>query len=242
MMPYKLRWLWMGIIFVAIMYFAYLYDVHDLSQQYLALSIGVKETQQNIENLRTPEIKNISDDAQEQRQEVLLSEVVLMLHAQGLQLLSVNFPQEHVLRLLMQGNYQQFATFVVGLNRNATTLLLTDFSLKMLTRHQLLISIDLLQLKYELPAASDSYLINADPFCELSAPAKINPDVSFEQMQMIGVMQQAGSMRAFIALPTKRVIAVQVGTVFGKEHGRVSAIKRDRVLVEVQGRRIEIRR
>lgn len=73
-----------------------------------------------------------------------------------------------------------------------------------------------------------------------SSPLNLST-VALDKIKLVGFVQNAEITLGIVMLPNKRIYEIQVGTLLGKEKGRIAKIAEDFLEVDVSGKKIIIR-
>lgn len=151
------------------------------------------------------------------------------------------------IHLAAVGDFPHVLRFIDQLAHMQAVLVL-DFSYRMKDHRRWEFVGDILLLdKASFAAANIDLPVLANnmfnPFCIPEQRSKVFPlpiaeklkTTALADMKMVGYLQQGAQWVAFIALPGLQLLDVHVGDRLGKEAGLVSAIKTDRVEIEVSG-------
>ena len=156
---------------------------------------------------------------------------------------------EMQIRMRVEGEFSALLHFAMALMTQQQPIFIRHFSFQTSESQTLLLSLDLLMMKNNVamfqPHHSPINLsLSHNPFC--NTPTVPEQDTAtlaltpLSQLTMHGFLQLGQRKQALLALPTGVVVAVEVGSVVGKEKAVVKEIHRDSLVVEMGAARRKI--
>lgn len=172
--------------------------------------------------------------------------VLALINLYGLNVQSVNWAaakdakqiNNKIIKIIMQGSFQQFAALVFMLNTTSNALFVGNFYLKAENNVKLfMLEIDAPEHVFRdltlLPVSKVLY--SNDVLCTQHSFANNLNDVNQTKsmllytFKMVGFLQQGKQAQALLQLPTHEVIPVSIGFVLGQEQGKVMAIRENQI-------------
>jgi hypothetical protein len=244
-MHYKYRWLYAAFIVLLISGVGFYWVIYPEHRQVTAQSTHIQQL--NLELMTPTDIPEVSKPQQsskmvEHKELSALAHLTQYSQLAGLTIHTMqrlSDPNQLLFHLIAEGRFAQVATFVsaIELSRSFTVL---NFSCKLTRQDKIKFdgSIAVHELAAVTPTVKAAALsFGSNPFCmservtTLQADSELPLSKSITQMKMIGSLQQGAHVLALIMLPNQKVFTVVVGSVIGVEHGFVSAIHKNQVVV-----------
>ncbi|MBV9575787.1 MAG: pilus assembly protein PilP [Gammaproteobacteria bacterium] len=173
--------------------------------------------------------------------------LLTLIHLHGLSVQSVIWLSAHdalpadakIIKVIMQGGFQQFVALMMALNTSQAFLFVRDFSLK-LEKETELFTIEIIAPKhltheFTFPMTSPLPYLN-DVLC--LQPAFVSNELDdMKQAQsmrlatfkMVGFLERSHEKEALVLLPTQNVVPVKIGFVLGQEKATVIDIRADQI-------------
>jgi hypothetical protein len=262
-MQYKYRW-WlllamMGLFSIGI----YCYVILPSMSRLVELKATEKKLREELIQLRRlaklPAVLAQAGPALPPRGQVdlvsdLLAEVqVSGLIVQSARVLSQETDDEVKLKLELQGGFKQISTLIFLLGKLAYPMGVLDFSYDVPASGLPHFSANIVILKHRLSRqeslATEVLPEMSDPFCVAGVlPSRAAEEHAIKwqafpvaMIKMVGSFEQGQHKQALLWQPNNDVLAVEVGSLVGRERARVRAIEEDSLdLVLPDGRRVRL--
>lgn len=232
MMQYKYRWLYALAVICCVIFWVYSCDLQMLFEQRGKLIKQEKHLLNRLQlfkSVSSPSTFVVSNKTLSSTE--LLAELIMLAHLNNVLLITAKYIKLKTVELVLQGSFSQLAIFVEKINYSDSMLVLA-FSCRQLPINKMEMTMQVTMLPYSIPSLhlkkNNLLAMKNEGECLLS------------QMKMTGRLSQGKHQIALIALPTRRVIAVNLGSRIGKEQGVVQAIYHDRIIVEHNKKRVMI--
>lgn len=193
-----------------------------------------------------------------------LYDLIARMHVSGLSVETINIVPAQLqrqtngsmARLVVHGDFLQLMSLLFDTSKGDFSTRLQDFDIKVTEQDKLRVTMNVLPSAYHFQY-DDTSLLNThtdgqemrNSFClpkKIDSAARANDlgelsKVPLELIRMVGYMQQGERNEALVLLPDNNVIAVELRSVIGKEHGVVAAIQHNHILVKLpDGKKWEI--
>lgn len=264
-MQYSLRWWYAAGIILLLSLTGFIWDwypglkhLHDLRAQ---------ETQATAERLSLQEKalrKKVRIAGQNRRLASELNRIhVLMklVHDSGVVLQQVKLLDDPLgkysrlrIHLSILGTFSVLNAFLAALHGLQILVVIENFTWQYNGADELQLALDILSPAAISNDSGGKFLAFAvsgvrDPFCAAqqtpipgSSQLHASLSVPLAQIRMTGFMKHGARIMAIVAMPENKVIVIEPGVILGKEHGKVSTITRDHVVVRLpQGRQFIVK-
>lgn len=257
---YQYRWLYAvalsaaiiltGMYFTVIPAISQIIEFSSIENKLLEQLTVIKRAAEKIPG--TSYAMSINNFQQQHDQMELLADLLNLVHLHGLMVQTANFlparkfyQQEVVIiKLVIQGDFQQFYAFVSTLVKQNNMNIILDFSYKPSMNNQLLFTMEIgvsnMTRQHSLSnlAFHNPHLSN--PFCSLLNNSEMAYDrlidwqnIPLGQLKMLGFFQQGQRIQALLGLPNNTIFAIKPGMIIGKEHALVAAIYPNQLLLRL---------
>ncbi len=254
MMHYQYRWLYAIVLNLMLTAAAYYYDMRDKFMRVAELQqteneirtkfVGVKSLA-NPKWIQPPKLSSV-----ETSELTSVSALVNLAHINGLSIQAikvVSTDEARMIHFIVQGQFQSLYSFIFTLEREANLAEIQHFSCGLTQQQQLQMQADILLHNSVTPSftTTRSHSLKIDnPFC---ASTHINgwaqgfsltqmQSTSIRLMKMVGYLHQEQRTQALILLPNTDLVAIQKGSILGKEQATVTDIQPNLIKVELQNK------
>lgn len=258
MMQYKYRWLYALVLSLVTIGLGFFYD---LEKKWLRLAELKQSEQEIIKKLndKTPfkqhknNIHFVSLPPLKANEFTTVSNIVKLAHSSDLSIQaikSVKSVSAHLtLQLVVEGYFAQISAFICVLEAQQGVKI-EHFSLR-LSKHHLMrmqaeLWLPLSSLQQVIPANEPQAIsLTTNPFCASISMNKelfhysVNKLQSFpvRLLKMVGYLKQGQQVAALLLLPNHDLVAINQGSIVGKERASVIAIQPDQVQVKWQDKK-----
>lgn len=232
-MQYKYRWFYALAAVFLIVFGGYYFDFQPLFEKHAKL---IKQEKRLLNRLKS--FKPISNQpslivsSATLNDTELLAELNIFAHLNNVTLVAAKHIKMKTVELVLQGSFDQLALFAETINHSGTMMLL-EFACHKMPVEKMEMTMQVIVLPYSISKLSSK---------KNNIAVYANEEMFLlTQMKMTGMLRQGKRLVALVALPSQRVIAVNVGSRIGKEQGVVRAIYHDRIIVELNKKRVTIK-
>lgn len=265
-MSYQFRWVYALLVAVAVIAAGYIEMIAPKLNSLMKLNKTENEWTNKIDAIKNLKIavssgrveKNVKSNEWN-----WLQEWIALVHFSGVSvetvkiipLLSSQPSRNTLLHLVVHGNFSQINTLLSEMDGGYFSARVQDFVIKATSQDSLQLNMTVLLSVRTLSHLAERSRVGMplqrlqNPFClsgVMHHGVFRRDDVVLQQtplalIKMTGFMQQGARKNALVLLPDQRLIAVRRFAKIGSEHGLVTAIQNDRILINLPtGKKQEI--
>lgn len=251
-MHYQLRWLYLGMISLILLAMSYMYDIQPVLKQLAELNHAEKKLIKKLHiaqsfNAKFKKIKNVTPLPVKNELD-RTQDLIAYMHANDLMIRTIRFStlretsqSERALHFVVEGNLQQWYSFITSLEKLDHLIRIRDFSCKVNEKNNLVFTMDILLSRNHIyPLNKQPQKINAlhHTFCPpegltYSLNQTGTASVPIRQIKMMGYLHNYQHSQALLLLPNRMMLSVAQGERLGKERAVITDIHKDRINVKL---------